>query len=92
VAPTSTTSPLSTIASTTGLPVTSVMSTTLGGGSCTGQPCDSAWHSPAHCRSKWGHCGTTQDHCNAESSWCGSHAAGCSCGGKSRRLRGGEAK
>jgi len=54
VAPTSTTSPLSTLASTTGLPVTSVMSTTLGGGSCTGQPCDSAWHSPAHCRSKSG--------------------------------------
>jgi len=82
----------STLAVTTTLPFTTTMTTTHGGGSCTGQPCDKAWHTSAHCRSKWGHCGATQGHCNAESLWCGSDAVGCSCGGNSgRRLRGGEA-
>jgi hypothetical protein len=86
---TSTTSTTVAIAST--LPLTTTTSTTIGGGSCTGQPCDSAWHTSSHCRSKWGHCGTTTAHCNAESLWCGSDAASCSCGGKSRRrLRGAE--
>merc|ERR1712113_236266 len=56
------------------------MTTTQGGGSCLGQPCDRAWHTSAHCRSKWGGCGTTGGHCNAESLWCGSDATGCSCG------------
>jgi len=84
-ATTSTTS--ATVAIATTLPSTTTTSTTNGGGSCTGQPCDSAWHTSSHCRSKWGHCGTTTGHCNAESLWCGSDAAGCSCGGR-RRLRG----
>merc|ERR1712232_108343 len=69
---------------------TTAMSTTRGG-SCTGTPCDSAWHTSAHCRSRWGFCGTSASHCNAESSWCGADSEGCSCGGNhGRRLRGGE--
>jgi hypothetical protein len=89
---TTTTTSSSVAISTTSL-ATTTASTTNGGGSCTGQPCDSAWHTSSHCRSKWGHCGTTAGHCNAESLWCGSDAAGCSCGGKSgRRLRGAEAR
>merc|ERR1712217_739944 len=86
---TSTTITTVAIASTS--PLTTTTSITSGGGSCTGQPCDRAWHTSSHCRSKWGHCGTTTAHCNAESLWCGSDAASCSCGGKSRRrLRGAE--
>merc|ERR1712217_267241 len=87
---TSTTSTTVAIASTS--PLTTTSSITIGGGSCTGQPCDRAWHTSSHCRSKWGHCGITTAHCNAESLWCGADAASCSCGGKSRRrLRGAEA-
>merc|ERR1711879_263763 len=86
---TSTTSTTVAIASTS--PLTTITSTTIGGGSCTGQPCDDAWHTSSHCRSKWGHCGTSTAHCTAESLWCGSDVASCSCGGKSRRrLRGAE--
>merc|ERR1712050_350265 len=88
---TSTTS--STVAIAATVPLTTTTSTTHEGGSCTGQPCDSSWHTSAHCRSKWGHCGTTDGHCNAESLWCGSDAVDCSCGGNSgRRLRGGQAQ
>jgi hypothetical protein len=82
----------STIATTSALPFTTPVTTTQGSSSCTGQPCNSAWHTAGHCRSKWGSCGITGAHCNAESLWCGSGAAGCSCGGNSgRRLRGGQA-
>jgi hypothetical protein len=82
---------MSTITTTITFLASTSMSTTQGGGRCTGQPCDRAWHTKGHCRSKWGSCGITEGHCNSDSVWCGSDAIGCSCGGNSaRRLRGGE--